>query len=127
MTDERKPEGIEPWVTVQLFPPGPGGEFVGYYAAFLVPGAGGVGLVVEVRAVSWYALQHLSYDDDEGEQLESRIVPCVLMPTAEVLYLDAGAAGGPDHGFAGLGNDEADAERIGAAVLAELNRARSAK
>jgi hypothetical protein len=55
--------------------------------------------------------------------MEARVVPVVLEPSGEAIYLDSGKSGGPDHGFAGIAQSAAEAERIGAAVLAELVKA----
>lgn len=121
-TDEKTDdaEGAEAWVTVQLYPPGPGCM----WAAFVVPE--GAGFRAETARVTYCALQHLSFEEDGAEELESRIVPVVAHATGEFLYLDGGRAGGEDHGFAGVANSEPEAKRIGEAVAAELGRQRKA-
>lgn len=122
MADEKKKpdDGIEPWVTVQLQTPPPGAHF----AAFIEPQEAG-GFKVRTMPVAFFLLQHLSYDDDDGEQLDSRVIPSVALPTGELLELDAGRAGGPDHGFAGVAQSAAEAEKIGRAVADELDKARA--
>lgn len=114
-------EGVEAWVTVQLQPAPPGCV----WAAFLVPEASG--FRVETLRVAFCALQHLTFEEDGADVVESRIVPVVIHPTGEVLYLDGGRGGGPDHGFAGVGNSAPEAEKIGRAVADELGRARGAR
>lgn len=117
MADEKKPDDeIEPWVTIQLTPPAPGGRF----AAFIT------GEGIATRPIAFFALQHLAYEEDGADELDSRIVPVVLEPDGTALYLDRGEAGAGDHNFAGMGDTAADAELIGLAVLAELEKAAKA-
>jgi hypothetical protein len=123
MPDEKPEEEIEPWITVQLVPPAPGG----YFAAFIVGGPAPADLKVSTRPLAWFALQHLAWTEEGEELMEARVVPVVLEPSGEAIYLDAGKSGGPDHGFAGIAQSAAEAERIGAAVLAELVKAQAAK
>ena len=114
-------EGIEAWVTVELQPAPPGC----IWSAFLVPDERTTtGFRVETLRVAFCALQHLTFEEDGADVVESRIVPVVIHPTGEVLYLDGGRGGGPDHGFAGVGNSSGEAEKIGEAVRDELARAR---
>lgn len=116
-SEEKKTEDVEAWVTVQLQPPPFGAQF----AAFVEPQEKG-GYKVRTVPVAFFLLQHLSYDDNDGEQLDSRVIPAVVQPTGELLELDGGRGGGPDHGFAGVGSTPGEAAGLGQAVVTELER-----
>lgn len=113
-TDEDSTE--EPWVTVQLAPAPPGARF----AAFLE----GDPPAVIVRPVGFFALQHLAYEETDPrtrqviEEIESRVVPLVFLQDGTAIYLGPDAS--DSHAFAGLGDTEDEARRVGATVLEAL-------
>jgi hypothetical protein len=121
---EEKPaddaEGLEAWVTVQLLEAPPGCRWAGFVVE------AGKKFEPQAARVAFVALQHLTFEEEGAEVVESRIVPVVFHPTGEALYLDGGRGGGPDHGFAGVAETSSEATKIAEAVAGELTRARGA-
>jgi hypothetical protein len=88
----------EAWVTVGLQAPGPNARWAGF-----VTDDGGDTVRVMVREVDYVALQHIA--DENGDVLESRIVPVLFGNYGECVVLSPEERG--RSGFCALGATEA--------------------
>lgn len=118
MTDkpENENDGApEAWLTIDLKPPSPNAHFAGFVSIE------GNEVKASTRAIDFVAVQHIL--DENGDLLESRIVPVIFEWSGEARALVVGEeSAGPVFCSVAPSASEAQklAERVGRKLLAEL-------